>query len=416
MKSENKQGYINWFLLSLFFAYQYILRVYPGVFTEEIRETFQISANTFSTLTTYALFIYSCLQIPFGLILDRFNVRYVILLSMFSCLLGQLLMSCSKKFLYAQIGRILIGIGSAPAFMSAAKVASDVFSTRICSILIGITYASGVAAVIFGNDCLKILQTSHNLSWQNLLILVFVMGLLLFFACLFLLKDMRQEKLSAQNTYNIGKRLWSVSTNYHIWIYGFIAVGTCSTVNALSDLWAPAFLKAKYALSSNVSLQHTHTIFWGLTAGSIILPWLFGKGTKVVHGLRMCSFLLIVLFILFSYGPRNLSQLSITSSMFALGFLACASVLCYSLAAKYSTPQTSALIVGWVNTMKMLGVSFLQGAIAFSLDYQWCGQLTSQGLRIYDAQDFEKALQILLWTTIICTLLACLPQKTKTTQ
>ena len=37
MKQTNRQIYWNWFLLSIFYGYQYLVRVYPNTFINEIR-------------------------------------------------------------------------------------------------------------------------------------------------------------------------------------------------------------------------------------------------------------------------------------------------------------------------------------------------------------------------------------------
>ena len=58
------QIYLNWILLSLFFAYQYVLRGIPGVFSNEIRQTFGLDASQFADLGACCMLVYSCLQIP----------------------------------------------------------------------------------------------------------------------------------------------------------------------------------------------------------------------------------------------------------------------------------------------------------------------------------------------------------------
>ena len=37
-RKTDKRTYFDWFMLSLFFGYQYLLRSCPGIFTNEIRE------------------------------------------------------------------------------------------------------------------------------------------------------------------------------------------------------------------------------------------------------------------------------------------------------------------------------------------------------------------------------------------
>ena len=78
------------------------------------------------------------------------------------------------------------------------------------------------------------------------------------------------------------------------------------------------------------------------------------------------------------------------------------------LAAQFSTPQTSGLIVGWVNTVNMLGFTFFQYLVGHFLDKYWSGTVNTNGLRLYAARDYELALGILLNTVILALLIASL--------
>ena len=73
--------YLAWIAISLFYFYQYILRVSPGVMVVELRQTFKLTAEEFSSLGAIYLYAYSLLQIPLGFILDRMGIRRVIILS-----------------------------------------------------------------------------------------------------------------------------------------------------------------------------------------------------------------------------------------------------------------------------------------------------------------------------------------------
>jgi nitrate/nitrite transporter NarK len=160
MQHSCKQAYWNWLLLSAFFAYQYLLRIYPSIFTDEIRATFQFSANEFSTLSTYCIGIYSCLQIPLGILLDKMGVRWIIIASLGLCLVSQYLFTHTQVQWVAQWGRVLIGIGSAPAFMGVVKVISDSFSNRLCGIFIGITCVLGMVTTMVGSHWLRQLDAT----------------------------------------------------------------------------------------------------------------------------------------------------------------------------------------------------------------------------------------------------------------
>ncbi|MDR1665754.1 MAG: MFS transporter, partial [Puniceicoccales bacterium] len=128
MKAKSgRQAYWNWALLSAFFSYQYLLRIYPGIFIEDIRLNFRMSAPEFAKLSTYCMHTYSLLQIPAGLLLDYVRIRPVVLVSLGLCLLGNFVLLNTTSPTSAQWSRILVGVGSACAFIGALKTASDHF-------------------------------------------------------------------------------------------------------------------------------------------------------------------------------------------------------------------------------------------------------------------------------------------------
>jgi MFS family permease len=407
MQHSCKQAYWNWLLLSAFFAYQYLLRIYPSIFTDEIRATFQFSANEFSTLSTYCLGVYSCLQIPFGILLDKIGVRWIIIASLSLCLIGQYLFTHTQVQWVAQWGRILIGIGSAPAFMGVVKVISDSFSNRLCGIFIGITCVLGMVTTMVSSHWLRQLDTT-GLNWQQAIDNLSWIGCILLVILLLSLTTSNENRsVDASKEYT---RFWpsfcSVLLNHKVFLYALLTIVTCAVVNTVSDLWGPAFLSAKYHLSPLQAIHYNQNIFAGLMVGSFLLPTVFSEGKRILQGIRTCYLVLVGSFICLIYGSASMPPFLLQTALFVAGVVACADILCFSLTTQLSTQKTSALIVGWVNTIHTLGLACLQGLVAFSLDKHWSGVTNDQGLRIYQARDYEFALGVLLNVVIVGAVIA----------
>ena len=204
---------------------------------------------------------------------------------------------------------------------------------------------------------------------------------------------------------NFWKNFLSVIFNYRIFLYAVLTIGTCATVTTLSDLWGNAFLITKYNLSDTQAVFYNQFMFAGFLLGGFIIPLLF-RGKNILKGVRTCCIILVALFGVLIYIPNTIPVFILQSILFALGFFACADVLCFALAAQESTPQTSGLIIGWVNTINMLGLTLLQMLVAHSLDEYWSGAVNPQGVRIYQPYDYELALGLLLNCVFICLFIA----------
>ena len=116
-----RASYLAWFSLALFYFYIYILRVTPAVMIEELRSAFRINAQEFATFGSFYLVAYAALQIPLGVIVDRIGVKAMSLYSIIVCMVGSLLFGLTESFQLSQLARIIIGAGSASAFIEGKR-------------------------------------------------------------------------------------------------------------------------------------------------------------------------------------------------------------------------------------------------------------------------------------------------------
>lgn len=64
-----------WIIASVFYAYQYILRVMPNIMLPDIMEQFGISAATFGQFSGVYYIGYSLMHLPIGIMLDRYGPK-----------------------------------------------------------------------------------------------------------------------------------------------------------------------------------------------------------------------------------------------------------------------------------------------------------------------------------------------------
>ena len=181
---QSKRSYIAWFTASLFYFYQYILRVCPGMMIDDIRNAFSIKAEEFATLGSIYLIFYSILQIPIGIILDKVGVKKVILYSLALCITGSFIASISNDFYLMQISRAMIGIGSASAFMVPIKIIADNFFSGSRGALMGATLTIGTIGALFASQFVSILLNHYEwrVIWSILAAIGLPLLLLIFFS------------------------------------------------------------------------------------------------------------------------------------------------------------------------------------------------------------------------------------------
>ena len=400
VRSTNKRSYTNWFLLALFFGYQYAARSCAGTFADEIRATFRIDADQFADFGAWCMIAYSCLQIPFGIALDRLGIRRLVLFSFAVCLAGNYTFTHAQTFETARLGRLLSGIGGVPAYMSAVKWVTDNFSVPSAACFIGLTRAVGSALVMIGNPLLKSCCLNGGNSWQKAVDLLNYFGSVIFFLCVvFLLRN----RTSDRPTVSLRKPLLQVLTNGKIYLFGFLIIGTNTATVALADLWGPGFLMTKYGLSPREAVIDTQLIYGGMLLGSVVLPMVFVK--NIVRGARICCVFLGIFFCIFVYGTASFPTMLLSVFLTLTGLFSAVDMLFFALGARLSTPQTSGLTASLMNSVGMFGEPLLQKHIGMTLHHAWNGTLSENGLHLYRTADYEYALRILPILTCVCLVL-----------
>lgn len=394
-------AYFAWASVALFFFYQYILRVSPGVMIHEIRHDFGLTADQFGTLGSFYLYAYALLQIPLGIIVDRIGVRRTIIGSILLCLGGSTLMAYSHVFFLAQLSRIMIGAGSASAFMCSLKIIADRLPPGRRGFLMGATLTLGtVGALVAGKPLVLLLD---HFGWRSTMLCTTVVGLfILLFTFIFLPKRAKDRPTLAQESIqSVGRNVGSVIKNGRIMLYAFLAIGLYTPLSALADLWGTAFLMQKFVLPRAEAAHTVMMMYVGLAIGSLFMPWLCEKYKILDRAIQICGLGILTLFAFLLYGPEvNSTQLTLL--LISLGFFCGAEMMCFTGALLYSTPDNSGVTIGVVNTLNMLGGAILQQFIGYSLDFQWSGPLDEKGIRIYNSHQFIVALSVLTIVVLLC--------------
>lgn len=406
----DKRVYFDWFLLSLFFTYQYLLRCCPSVFTNEIRNTFAVGAGEFSNFGAWFMLAYGCLQIPFGTALDRIGIRRTILYAFALCLVGQYVFTHASSYEGALFGRVLTGIGGAPGFMGALKLIADGFPEKSRGLFIGIT-GMFTGAVVVVNPLLKKVCLEQN--WRVAADELNFFGLAVFIACLLFLfpkKTLFQSKEPVKIPFR--RALRAVATDYKVYACAAFIIGTNIVAMTLAELWGPSFLMTKFRLGEQQAVNDTQLISVGMVLGELVLPLLFCGDRMLLRGIRLCCGGLVVVFCFFVFGthfPPSLLQ----TLLFLTGVFGAADVFAFTLGTRLSDPQTSGMVMSCINSIGMLGEPILQKGVGYILDYRWSGLSNENGLRIYQTGDYESALGVMLAVTVVCLLIAFCTRETE---
>lgn len=405
---STSRALLGWVFIALFYCYQYVLRVMPGVISSELRHAFHLTAEDFASLGAYCLYAYALLQIPVGFVLDRIGVKRTVLLSICLCVLGTLWLTQTTVLWEAQMSRILVGAGSACAFTSGLKWVADHFEPGKRGLLMGATLAFGTMGALGAAH--PFVKGVESLGWQQAVLSTCVLGGALFALTMLFLKESPRKNGEAFQRKQFWTDLKTIACNKTIVIYALLAVGVYTPLAVLADLWGVSFLVERFAIDRAEAASTTMLMYVGLAFGSLILPAFAERYNMFRLTIQVCSFGLLLLF----SAMLMVDQLSmpLLKSIFVMVGIFCgAEMICFTGAVAGATPRTSGLTLGFVNTMNMLAGALLQQIIGRLLDMQWSGAVDASGIRFYTAEQYVWALVVLPAILLGCVVLSLFLKK-----
>ena len=93
-------------------------------------ERFEISAAQLSTFAVLQLLIYAGMQVPVGLVLDRFGSRRVMLVGLATLTLAQAGFALADTYALALVARAFVGVGDAMTFVCVLRLVNTWFDDR----------------------------------------------------------------------------------------------------------------------------------------------------------------------------------------------------------------------------------------------------------------------------------------------
>lgn len=414
--------YFMWISISLFFCFQYMLRIVPNVISDRILETYSISADQFATLGSLYFLAYSILQIPLGKCADTTGVHKVVKYSIILCACGSILFSVSHHFVLLQISRLAIGAGSAAALLCALKIVTDYLPLAHRALCMGITLAAGTLGALAAGHIIHVFL--QYMEWEKIGIVFAIISIFLLFCFVVSVKTAtlhgitQPVKQTTQHTKHAKyqlygqqylkdlKKLLLILKNRQVIMYAILSIGFFTPLATLADLWGALFLQQKFLLSHEVAVNASLNLYFGLSLGSIVLPWLADKYSLTNKILILCITMVFSMFTLLVYGPY-LTPSILQILLCSIGFFCGAEMLCFSYATRLSSHNNSGEIIGVVNTFNVMGCAVLQQLVGIILDAVWNGTHNElDGTRFYSVTNFTYALLPLSLTIFCCMLLA----------
>lgn len=270
MSSTRMIAWMVWIVASIFYAYQYILRVMPNIMLDDIMQQFHIDAATFGQFSGVYYIGYSLMHLPIGLMLDRFGPRKVMTACIFLSVAGLLPLIFSDHWMYPIAGRLLLGMGSSAAILGVFKIIRMTFSEERFPRMLSFSVTIGLIGAIYGGG--PVSYMCDVFGYQAVIKLFVAAGIGLAIATYWIVPDM---KISSEAP--VLSDIKEVLSNSRvIWscIFAGLMVGP---LEGFADVWGSAFLKQVYGYEGALASSLPSMIFIGMCFGAPVLSMIAEK-------------------------------------------------------------------------------------------------------------------------------------------
>lgn len=403
--------YLPWIMCgigALFYCYEYFLRVTPSVMQSDLMQTFNIDNMMFGFLSAFYYYAYTPMQIPVGVLMDRFGPRRLITVACLICVVGTCLFA-ANVFTIAAVGRFLVGFGSAFAFVGVMKLASIWLPPSRFAMVAGLVTALGMLGPVLGDILLT--PMVNIIGWHETVFITAALGVILAVVIWFSIKDKNpahqysnnEAQHQASSFKELGQGLAYMLRTRQVWLAGIIACCLFLPISVFAELWGIPYLEQAQNFPEIHASLVNPLLFLGFSIGGITLGWFsdFIKQRRpvIIGG----SFLALITACILFYVP-NLSITHICILLFLLGVFAGVEVITFAVSRESVANRFAGTAIAMTNFLTMLGGMIFQPVIGRLLDWHSGNTLHLSGITLTNS-DYRFALSVVPIFLVLAVIL-----------
>lgn len=374
-------------LASLFYLYEFFLRVAPGTITHELMRDFHVSAGALGVMTAGFFYGYAPMQIPAGLLGDRFGPRIILTLAIMLCAGATWLFATTQHLPFAGFARFLIGVSASFAYIGPLMLAARWFHAKRFAMITGTIQLMGSLGAIISGRPVAILAEQYG--WRTTMLYAASLGIILSVIVWLVIRNHPPgdtSDLHAMHDPELHEpqRLRKVCSNPQTWWVGLLGFCFWAPMSIFPELWGPGFFMQVRGIDSAAATTITMWIWIGVVCGSPFTGWL----TNHLHRRKLPILLFFSGSLLSGLGmiyatPHNLILLKLLC--FAFGLSCAAQCITFGFVSDNNPVSVAGTAIGFNNMAVITGGFLLQPLVGLILNHLW------QGTRLNGAPVFSVA-------------------------
>lgn len=383
--------WIIWGLGAFLFFSEYFVRTSSSVMVGDLMRAFHVDALGIGVIAVCFYYPYTLMQIPVGLLMDRYGPSRLLALMALVFSLGCFVFASTHSLWVAECARVMMGISAAFAFVGTLKLVTLWFDMAQIGFLAGLTQALGMFGAAIGEG--PVAHLVHIHGWRTAMGL---MGGFILLLCVLLASIIRPHPSQAQVKHNqqSWRATWrAVIGNDQTWKNALFAGLLYAPTLAFGELWGVSYLEKVHHLTHQDAASAMSWIFLGWAVGGPLL----GKWSDVIQKRKPMFYLSAGLSLLWMacvlYMP-HLSAIQIGVCLFLYGISNTGLVVSYALSGELNAPHQTGTTMAITNMASVLLGTCCQPLIGWLLVHHHVHHVVGM-VHHYTASDYRFAMACL---------------------
>jgi predicted MFS family arabinose efflux permease len=315
------RAYLAWTAVAIAYAIAFLQRVSPQSIASNFMADFNTDAAGVAMLASSYFWGYTLMQIPAGLLVDRYGVKRVVLFSMTASSLGSAAFALAPNLLDVFAARLIVACGDALVFTALLKLVALSFRDERFGIMSGISQVSGYVGGVLATTPLA--AAVSGFGWRACFVFIACVGIAnLAFASLVLKPDpaAHSTKTLRGVLAATGKSLAQLPN----WGCAMSFASHFAVVTTLSGVWGIPMVAHFFNMSPSAASTPLLAFMVGNALGSIFLGHVADRAAAKLDTalIGICLLRMLLIAMLLPPVAHALGFLYVTIVFSALGLVA----------------------------------------------------------------------------------------------
>lgn len=400
-----------------FYFIAFYQRVAPAVLTRELTIDFNLSAAALGNLSAFYFYSYVAVQIPTGLLADRWGPRKVLTLGAGLTALGTLIFALAPGVAWANAGRLFIGAAGGVAFVSMLKLASHWMPARRFAFASGVAICVGVLGATLAGAPLRAVVDAF--AWRSVMVASAAATAALAVAIWLVVRDDPVERgyesytpaaESEADVASMASHLREALGYRNAYLMLFIPGAFSGILLTFAGLWGVPFLVSQYGFTIREAAAMCSAMLIGWSLSSVAwgaLSERIGRRKPLFTGGLVATMILwsIVVFV------PGLTRPALAALLIGVSVSAGVFIINFAFVKESVPARLGGTVSGMANMGVMLGGMLMQPLVGFMLDRHW-GGTTVDGVRVYDFAAWQWGFSLMIAWGILSLILIAFTRET----